>query len=167
MANITITMDNNSRLTIEGQPFVVEGENITTSLTLVVPATYQNWEKQVHFKMQDEIAVTDGVTESTSDTYAIIYTEAYELPQQLIDAQITQVQVVLVSGMMIRPSEVRNFPYYKRSIAADPQATAIPTNAPPSSASDTGTAGSIRYSADYIYVCIATNTWKRCPLGTW
>lgn len=167
MANITITMGNDSRLTIEGQPFVVEGENITTTLTLVVPVTYQAWEKQVHFKMQDEIAVTDGVTETTSSIYAIIYDGVYSLPQQLVDAQIVQVQVVLVSGTMIRPSEVRNFPYYKRSIAADPQATALPISTPPASASDTGVAGSIRYDDNYLYVCIATNTWKRCPLVTW
>jgi hypothetical protein len=37
----------------------------------------------------------------------------------------------------------------------------------PASASATGTAGDIRYDADYIYVCTATNTWKRAALATW
>ena len=37
----------------------------------------------------------------------------------------------------------------------------------PSSASDTGTAGDIRYDADYIYVCVATDTWKRVAISTW
>lgn len=37
----------------------------------------------------------------------------------------------------------------------------------PSSASDTGTAGEIRWDANYIYVCTATNTWKRVAIATW
>ena len=40
-------------------------------------------------------------------------------------------------------------------------------NSAPSSASDTGTVGEIRFTADYIYVCTATNTWKRAALSTW
>jgi hypothetical protein len=31
-------------------------------------------------------------------------------------------------------------------------------------ATDTGVAGQISYDADYIYICTATNTWKRSPL---
>jgi len=37
----------------------------------------------------------------------------------------------------------------------------------PASASDTGTAGEICWDASYIYVCIATNTWKRTAISTW
>jgi hypothetical protein len=37
----------------------------------------------------------------------------------------------------------------------------------PSSSSDTGTAGQIKYDSNYIYVCTATNTWKRVALSTW
>ena len=40
-------------------------------------------------------------------------------------------------------------------------------NTAPSSASDTGTLGEIRIVADYIYVCVATNTWVRSALATW
>ena len=40
-------------------------------------------------------------------------------------------------------------------------------NTAPASASGTGTLGEIRYTADYIYVCTATNTWKRSALSTW
>lgn len=34
----------------------------------------------------------------------------------------------------------------------------------PTSASDTGTAGDIAWDSDYIYVCTATDTWKRLSL---
>lgn len=37
----------------------------------------------------------------------------------------------------------------------------------PASASATGTAGEVRYDADYIYVCTATDTWKRVAISTW
>ena len=40
-------------------------------------------------------------------------------------------------------------------------------NIAPASASALGTVGEIRYDADYMYVCVATNTWKRSPLTTW
>lgn len=37
----------------------------------------------------------------------------------------------------------------------------------PASASDTGTAGQIAYDADYFYICVATDTWKRVAIATW
>ena len=37
----------------------------------------------------------------------------------------------------------------------------------PASATDTGSAGDICWDANYIYVCIAANTWKRSALSTW
>jgi hypothetical protein len=37
----------------------------------------------------------------------------------------------------------------------------------PATAGATGTAGDIRYDADYIYVATATNTWKRAAIATW
>jgi hypothetical protein len=40
-------------------------------------------------------------------------------------------------------------------------------NTAPASATATGTLGEIRYTADYVYVCIATNTWVKTALTTW
>jgi hypothetical protein len=37
----------------------------------------------------------------------------------------------------------------------------------PASASATGAAGEICWDANYIYVCTATNTWKRTAIATW
>jgi hypothetical protein len=42
----------------------------------------------------------------------------------------------------------------------------INSNAP-SSSTDNGTAGDISWDSNYIYVCVATNTWKRSSLSTW
>jgi hypothetical protein len=43
----------------------------------------------------------------------------------------------------------------------------IATAKTPASASVTGTAGEICWDANYIYVCTATNTWKRTAISTW
>jgi hypothetical protein len=40
-------------------------------------------------------------------------------------------------------------------------------NTAPASASATGTTGEIRIDANYIYICTATNTWKRVAIATW
>lgn len=37
----------------------------------------------------------------------------------------------------------------------------------PSSASDTGTTGQIAWDASFVYICTATNTWKRVAISTW
>jgi hypothetical protein len=37
----------------------------------------------------------------------------------------------------------------------------------PASASASGTAGQIAWDTNYLYVCTATNTWKRTDLNTW
>ena len=43
----------------------------------------------------------------------------------------------------------------------------LSNTAAPASATSTGTAGEIRYDSDYVYICIATDTWKRAALSTW
>ena len=43
----------------------------------------------------------------------------------------------------------------------------ISTSDAPASATATGTTGDIRWGTDYIYVCVATNTWKRASITTW
>lgn len=43
----------------------------------------------------------------------------------------------------------------------------IRTAKTPSSANDTGNAGDICWDSDYIYICVATNTWKRAAISTW
>jgi hypothetical protein len=43
----------------------------------------------------------------------------------------------------------------------------ISTQATPASATAAGTKGDIVHDTDYIYVCTATNTWKRAALSTW
>ena len=41
------------------------------------------------------------------------------------------------------------------------------TSKTPASASDTGNQGDICWDADYVYVCVAANTWKRAAIASW
>ena len=43
----------------------------------------------------------------------------------------------------------------------------IATSKTPASATATGTVGQIAWDASYIYVCTATDTWKRTAIATW
>ncbi len=43
--------------------------------------------------------------------------------------------------------------------------TIVPST--PASAGATGVAGTVAIDSNYIYVCTATNTWKRAALSTW
>ena len=43
----------------------------------------------------------------------------------------------------------------------------VRTSQTPASAAATGDAGQICWDANYVYVCTATNTWKRSALATW
>lgn len=43
----------------------------------------------------------------------------------------------------------------------------IGTDKTPASAGAAGNKGEICWDADYIYVCVATNTWKRAAISTW
>lgn len=37
----------------------------------------------------------------------------------------------------------------------------------PTEATSTGTAGDVAYDNGYLYICVATNTWKRVAIATW
>lgn len=43
----------------------------------------------------------------------------------------------------------------------------IALSQPPASATDAGDTGAVAWDNDYMYVCTATNTWKRVALATW
>lgn len=46
-------------------------------------------------------------------------------------------------------------------------ANVIVSNSAPANAASNGIAGTIRYDSSYVYICTATNTWKRAQLTTW
>lgn len=53
------------------------------------------------------------------------------------------------------------------AIDTDGSTLRLRTSRTPASATAAGNAGEICWDADYIYVCTATNTWKRAAITTW
>ena len=47
------------------------------------------------------------------------------------------------------------------------KATAVKSGSVPANSSASGTGGDVRFDSDYVYVCVANNTWKRASLNTW
>lgn len=47
------------------------------------------------------------------------------------------------------------------------QYTSLPSSTVPTSSTASGTAGTIRYDNNYIYICTTANTWKRASLTSW
>ena len=41
------------------------------------------------------------------------------------------------------------------------------SNSTPANSTANGYPGIIRVDSDYIYICVANNTWKRATLNTW
>lgn len=52
-------------------------------------------------------------------------------------------------------------------LKANGDSVCIATAKTPANASDTGTTGQICWDTNYLYVCVATNTWKRSAISTW
>ena len=46
-------------------------------------------------------------------------------------------------------------------------ANIVVSSSAPANSSATGIAGSIAYDSSYIYICTATNTWKRTAIASW
>lgn len=45
--------------------------------------------------------------------------------------------------------------------------TTAVSNTAPSTSSSSGQPGTIAYDADYLYICVSANTWKRVAVATW
>lgn len=67
----------------------------------------------------------------------------------------------------LQGSSIAHFAGYTSSSGLQTNAFNINTSYTPSSASASGVAGKISWDTSYIYVCTATNTWKRAALSTW
>jgi hypothetical protein len=76
---------------------------------------------------------------------------------------ITPARVAIVdpqSGFVSRPWYMFFESLYRSSQYPIPNKT-------PASATAVGTQGEVCWDTSYIYVCVATNTWKRTAISTW
>jgi hypothetical protein len=79
---------------------------------------------------------------------------------EAFDLQVLLMAAGAAATMVAKFSSAGNF-----SITGN--AINIPTIKTPATAADSGTKGDICWDTSYIYVCVATNTWKRTAITTW
>ena len=81
----------------------------------------------------------------------------------------TQEQVVkaLRKNSKIRFRPIDTFEANGNLLDINDDSIRIRTERTPASATATGIKGQIVWDADYVYVCTATNVWKRTALATW
>jgi hypothetical protein len=74
-----------------------------------------------------------------------------------------------LTGMTIRTTNANGFGIGSRIRIIDPTLASGSTasSSAPASASSSGVAGTLAYDSSYLYVCTATDTWKRAALSTW
>lgn len=56
---------------------------------------------------------------------------------------------------------------YSGSVDIDADTIRVRQSKTPANAGDTGSAGDICWDADYLYICIATDTWRRVAHASW
>ena len=82
-----------------------------------------------------------------------------------VNANFTEIYAAIGNGTIPTIATVAKTGSYTDLI--DKPSTAPALVGPPASATATGTVGQISWDANYIYVCVNTNTWKRVALTTW
>jgi hypothetical protein len=83
--------------------------------------------------------------------------------QYVYDAQVAYTNTLSVTnnGNIVLPGADSSITYIDGTLAA-PQITGVPANA-----TDNGVPGQTAFDSTHIYICVATNTWKRTAIATW
>ncbi len=135
---------------------------INTSNNLVVHNQHIN--KHIVFKVNDQ-----GVTrEALRIDGAVSEVVVNQSSESLVDFRVesdNQTHMLFVDGSTDKIGVKTNQP--ELALDINDNAIRIRNSSTPSSASDFGVPGEIRWDANYIYVCVSIDTWKRVALSSW
>jgi hypothetical protein len=104
------------------------------------------------------------------DAYGTALVENHEMYQSYTGSQMAQRQIVHLETPSLGPVKIQRTRVETAFVYGAWSAwTLVPGTyvAVPATATSAGVAGTQAYDASYLYVCIATNTWKRTALATW
>ena len=82
-----------------------------------------------------------------------------------MNANINELYTALGNGTALSVAAVAKTGSYADLTGVPPTAPALVS--PPTSSTAAGVVGQISWDANYIYICVNTNTWKRVALTTW
>jgi hypothetical protein len=108
-----------------------------------------------------------GITLNGTDNYFLYKTSGTSTNTvgassvNLIQADFTTTNKIIINGNL----GIGIIP--ETALDVDSNLVRIRNNKTPASAADIGNKGEICWDSNYIYVCVATNTWKRTLINTW
>lgn len=124
------------------------------------------------------IAVDQYLTEfDLSSTVAPLITSdnaiGYEIPDEFLPSHITELSSINGVGLgdyLISTDIGSTVQAYDATILTNSDIGSTVKGewvAPPTLSSDSGSAGDFAYDSDYLYICVATDTWRRVDLTGW
>lgn len=82
-------------------------------------------------------------------------------------SELPQANSVAASDIVVIVANTTGIPKAKTVSISDLTESMTLSNTVPATSSSNGTPGVIARDSDYIYVCVANNTWKRSLLESW
>lgn len=110
----------------------------------------------------------DGVTVLTADTMNDVNRVVYTILADPADVAAAKTALGLGTANSVTFGSVNNTPIGSTTPSSGVFSSLRESNSsPPASAAAAGVAGQIEWDSSFIYVCVATNTWKRVAIATW
>ncbi len=135
---------------------------INTSNNLIFHNQFVN--KHIVFKVNDQGVTREGMRINGAVPEVVVN----EGSESLVDFRVesdNETHMLFVDGGNNKVGIKTNQPEIAFDI--NDNAIRIRNDSTPSSASDFGVKGEIRWDQNYLYVCIATDTWRRVLLSSW
>ena len=164
-AGVVITADfthvtNVSALTGHPAATAVHGATAAATAERIIVRDVAGRAKVVAPAAADDIARLDTVTAHTART---------DNPHAVTAAQVAAVRLAgdTMTGNLVVNARLGINVTPSQPIDVDGSAIRIRQSSTPPFANSTGEVGEIRWDADFVYVCVATNTWRRAALAAW
>ena len=120
--------------------------------------------KHIVFKVNDQGAVKEGFRLDGAVPEVVVNQTSDSLVDFRVESD-NQTHMLFVDGSADKIGIKTNQP--ELALDVNDNAIRIRNSSTPSSASDFGVPGEIRWDANYIYVCVSIDTWKRVALSSW
>ncbi len=120
--------------------------------------------KHIVFKVNDQGAVKEGFRLDGAVPEVVVNQTSDSLVDFRVESD-NQTHMLFVDGSADKIGIKTNQP--ELALDINDNAIRIRNSSTPSSASDFGVPGEIRWDANYIYVCVSIDTWKRMALSSW
>ena len=135
---------------------------INTSNNLLFHNQFMN--KHIVFKVNDQGNTREGLRIDGAVPEVVVNEGSDSLVDFRVESN-NQTHMLFVDGSADKIGIKTNQP--ELALDINDNAIRIRNSSTPSSASDFGVPGEIRWDANYIYVCVSIDTWKRMALSSW